>query len=419
MITHRNIISATAGLYIGAPESDEVVHISYLPLAHIYELTILLTVLYRGGAIGFWRGDINGLIEDVQTLKPNMFIGVPRVFNRVYDKVMGELNQSGFLKQMIFNYAFSSKKAALSNGQDSPLWNRLVFKKIKDALGGRVEMIGSGSAPLGKEVQEFLRVATGANVIQGYGLTETCAALTKQLMEDQDTAGHVGPPLPCCEVKLVDVPEMGYTSSKNPQRGEICVRGPNVFIGYYKDEEKTREVLEPNGWFHTGDIGEWLPNGSLKIIDRKKNILKLAQGEYVALEMIETILLRSKYVLQLLIYGSSLKDYLVAVVVPDPETLIPWAKSVGIKDLSIQSLCKREDVKNLIYRDLVQTGTSAKLSGFQLPRQLYLEPEQWTVENECLTPSMKVKRQNLHEKYSEVIEQLYKLPRLDKMQSKL
>jgi len=412
MLTHNNIAASVASTKLSVAMSPEDVHISYLPMAHIYEMLICFVGLACGGSAGFWRGDIVGLLEDIQELRPTLFIGVPRVFNRIYDKVLAGVGDSGKLKQMLFNYAMSSKRAALEAGATSSIWDKIVFKKIQDLMGGRVRMIVSGSAPLSAEVQHFLRVTTGATVKQGYGLTETSALLAVQMECDPNSAGHVGPPAPTCEVKLVDVPEMGYLSVNEPQRGEIVVRGNNVFKGYYKAQDKTDEVLTRDGWFHTGDIGEWQANGVLKIIDRKKNIFKLAQGEYVAVEMIETILTRAKYVMQIFIHGDSLKDYLVAIVVPDAETVIPWAKANGLPE-DMATLAQHPRLKKLLYEDMVATGTASKLNGFQLPRQFHIEPSPWTVENGLLTPSMKAKRPTIKAAYSAQIDKLYTEPRLD------
>jgi long-chain acyl-CoA synthetase len=412
MLTHINLTSAVACCKKDTAFSPTDVHISYLPMAHIYEMLICMVGLAGGGSAGFWRGDILGLLEDIQELKPTIFVGVPRVFNRIYDKVLAGVGDAGKFKQLLFNYALSSKRAALEAGATSSVWDKIVFKKIQDLMGGRVRLIVSGSAPLGAEVHHFLRTVTGAVVKQGYGLTETSALLCVQLDCDLNSAGHVGPPAPANEVKLVDVPEMGYFSANTPQRGEIAVRGNNVFMGYYKAQDKTDEVLTKDGWFHTGDIGEWQPNGTLKIIDRKKNIFKLAQGEYVAVEMIETILTRAKYVMQIFVHGDSLKDYLVAVVVPDAETVLPWAKANGLPT-DMATLSQHPRLKKLLYDDIVATGAAGKLAGFQLPRNIHIEPVPWSVENALLTPSMKIKRPSVKSHYQAVIDKLYTEPRLD------
>jgi len=278
-------------------------------------------------------------------------------------------------------------------------------------VGGRVRLILSGSAPLSPNVHDFLRVCFCCPVIQGYGLTETTAVLTMQDPNDV-TSGHVGMPSVVVEVKLVDVPEMGYTSSTTPQRGEVCARGHSLFKGYYKMPEKTAEVLDRSGWFHTGDIGEWLPNGTLRIIDRKKNIFKLAQGEYVAAEYLETVYLRSPYVMQIFVYGDSFKNFLVAIAVPDPETVLPWAKGQGIKG-DITEVCKDKRTKDLVFNSLAKVAQDAKLKGFERIKNIALEPQAWSIENGFLTPTMKVKRNELQKHYKDVVIQLYAEPRLD------
>jgi long-chain acyl-CoA synthetase len=179
--------------------------------------------------------------------------------------------------------AYDSKKAALaagdlSGGRLAPLWDRLVFAKIRAKLGGEVTMLSSGASPISPGVFDFLRICFGCAVLEGYGMTETACLIT--LTPPGDAAsGHVGPPTPACEVKLADLPEMNYTNADLPYpRGEVCVRGPILFDGYYKDAGATAEALDAQGWLHTGDVGAWLPGGRLKIIDRKKNIFKLAQA---------------------------------------------------------------------------------------------------------------------------------------------
>jgi long-chain acyl-CoA synthetase len=192
-----------------------------------------------------------------------------------------------------------------------------------------VKFILSGSAPLDPRLGEFLKICFGCPVLEGYGLTENAAgALITEL--DETLLAHVGAPLPHLEVKLQDDADTNYKSSNNPPTGEIMLRGGSVFKGYYKDPEKTKEALDPDGWFHTGDIGRWNPNGTLSIIDRKKNIFKLSQGEYVAVEYLEGVYVQATLVQQIWVYGSSYKRYLVAVVVPGAETVEDWAKSNNV-----------------------------------------------------------------------------------------
>jgi long-chain acyl-CoA synthetase len=244
-------------------------YISYLPLAHIYERANQIMGVYGGVAVGFYQGDVFKLMDDFAVLRPTIFCSVPRLYNRIYDGITSAVKSSGVVKKRLFEIAYNSKKQAIINGRTpSAFWDKLVFNKIKEKLGGRVRFMGSGASPLSPDVMDFLRICFGCSVREGYGMTETSCVISA--MDDGDNlSGHVGSPNPACEVKLVDVPEMNYTSDDQPYpRGEICVRGPIIFKGYYKDEEQTREILDGDGWLHTGDIGLWLPGGRLKIIDR-------------------------------------------------------------------------------------------------------------------------------------------------------
>merc|ERR1711879_479724 len=230
--------------------------------------------------------------------------------------------------------------------------------------------------------------------------------------EDQSGAGHVGVPLPCCEIALFDVPEMNYTqhdvvNGKKIERGEICIRGPNVMKGYFKDPAKTAETIDEDGWLHTGDIGMWMQNGSLKIIDRKKNIFKLAQGEYIAPEKIENIYIRSSACMQVFVHGDSLQAQLVVVVVPDPETFVDWCKGKGFAEPSLNNLCKNPAVRKAVLADLNDIGKKALLKSFEMAKNIHLDPEPWTVEKDLLTPTFKTKRPQLQRYYETEIENMY------------
>jgi long-chain acyl-CoA synthetase len=219
--------------------------------------------------------------------------------------------------------------------------------------------------------------------------------------------GGVGPTMTCCEMKLVDIPDMNYFSTDKPHpRGEICARGPNIFVGYYKAEDKTRECLEPNGWFHTGDVGRLQPDGTVAIIDRKKNIFKLAQGEYVAAEKIENVYGRSPFVAQCFVYGDSLKSCLVAIVVPDPEVVAKWAADAKQPN-DLPALCRGAALQKAVFDSMASIGKEAGLKGFELAKAIKLEAEPFSVDNGLLTPTFKLKRPQLKERFEPDIRALY------------
>jgi long-chain acyl-CoA synthetase len=202
----------------------------------------------------------------------------------------------------------------------------------------------------------------------------------------------------------VDVEDQNYSADSD--KGEVCVKGANVFKGYYKDEKKTKEAFDEDGWLHTGDIGMWLPNGALKIIDRKKHIFKLSQGEYIAPEKIEQSIVQSGPVAQVFIYGYSLKSSLVCIVVPDPETFVQWCASNG-ENGTYDELCTNAKVNKLVMGDMCKVGKSRGLKSFELPRKIFLSSEAFSVENGLLTPTFKSKRPQLFQRYKEKIDELY------------
>lgn len=406
MITHGNLIATFSGL---EPKLDMLcrpsdLYLSYLPLAHIFERVVVSAVLYKGGGVGFYQGDPRLLIDDILTLRPSFFVGVPRVFDRIYDKIKSTIDQAGPITKWLFNTAYEAKRKALRNGNTIPLWDLLVFRKFKSRLGGRVKAIISGSAPLTAPVHEFLLICFGCPVIQGYGLTETCAGATIADFDDVNV-GHVGPPIACCEIKLIDVPDMEYYSSSTPPKGEIALRGGHIATGYYKDPQKTAEDFR-DGWFFTGDVGRWNPDGTLSIIDRKKNIFKLSQGEYIAAEKIEGVYARCKYVGQIFVYGDSTKATLVAIVVPNAENLLEWAK-VNNVDGDLATLCKSPIVNSLLMKELDATGKALKLRGFEFVKKIYLHPEEFSTTNDLLTPTFKLRRPQLKKYFTTQLEELY------------
>ncbi|XP_037328253.2 long-chain-fatty-acid--CoA ligase 1a isoform X2 [Pungitius pungitius] len=407
MLTHGNVISNTAGFIrmtegILKPTNTDV-HISFLPLAHMFERVVEGVVLIHGARIGYFQGDIRLLMDDLKTLQPTVFPVVPRLLNRMFDKVFSQANTP--LKKWLLDFAFRRKEAELKSGvvRTDSIWDKLIFKKVQASLGGRVRLIITGAAPVSPTILTFLRAALGCQFYEGYGQTE-CTAGCSMSMPGDWSAGHVGAPLPCNAIKLLDVPEMNYLAANG--EGEVCVKGPNVFQGYLKDPEKTAEAIDKDGWLHTGDIGKWLPSGTLKIIDRKKHIFKLAQGEYIAPEKIETAYSLSDPVAQIFVYGESLQACLVGIVVPDPDILPIWMKKKGIEG-SFSELCKNKDVKNAILEDILRLGKNAGLKSFEQVRDIALHPEQFSIQNGLLTPTLKAKRNELRSLFRDQIDELY------------
>ncbi|XP_014694992.2 long-chain-fatty-acid--CoA ligase 1 isoform X5 [Equus asinus] len=407
MITHQNIVSDCSAFVkmtekVLALTANDT-HISFLPLAHMYEQLMLCVMLCHGAKIGFFQGDIRLLMDDLKALQPTVFPVVPRLLNRMFDRIFGQANTT--LKRWLLDFASKRKEAELRSCiiRNNSLWDKLIFHKIQSSLGGRVRLMVTGAAPVSATVLTFLRAALGCQFYEGYGQTECTAGCCLTIPGDW-TAGHVGAPMPCNLVKLVDVEEMNYLAAKG--EGEICVKGSNVFQGYLKDPEKTAEVLDKDGWLHTGDIGKWLPNGTLKIIDRKKHIFKLAQGEYIAPEKIENIYLRSEPVAQVFVHGESLQAFLIAIVVPDAETVGHWARKKGFEG-SFEELCRNKDVKKAILEDMVRLGKEAGLKAFEQVKGIALHPELFSIENGLLTPTMKAKRPELRNYFRPQIDELY------------
>jgi len=423
LITHGNYCATAAGVitHVGQGVWQQALtfgpddsHLSYLPLAHSFEQVVVTTMLAHGASVGFFQGNIKLLTDDLQTLKPTIFPTVPRLLNKIYDATMSKAKESK-VKENLLKFALKRKQMELEKGifRNNSMWDKIVFKQMHEKLGGRVRAIFCGSAPLSGRVMQFARCALGAIVFEGFGSTESTAICTTQIPGDLET-GVVGPPLPSARIRLVDVPEMDCYAKDG--RGEICVKGPGVFKGYLNDPEKTAEALDDEGWLHTGDIGIWQPNGALKIVDRKKHIFKLSQGEYIAPEKIENVYLGSQYVAQIFVHGDSLKSNLVAVVVPDREVLSSWwarnmrsshAGDSSLSDEQFAALLKDARIKSTILAEMDQVGKKGGLKSFEMVRDIALSPTPWTVENELLTPTFKTKRPALKKLFGREISSMY------------
>ncbi|XP_049580694.1 long-chain-fatty-acid--CoA ligase 3a [Syngnathus scovelli] len=419
MISHSNIMAATTGLAERIPNLGERdTYIGYLPLAHVLELSAELVCITHGCRIGYSSPQTlsdqstkikKGTKGDITILKPTIMAAVPEIMDRIYKNVMAKVEEMNFVQQTLFTLAYYYKLDQLSKGYNTPLCDTLVFRKVRALLGRRVRVLFSGGAPLSAATQRFMNVCFCCSVGQGYGLTETCGAGTVSEVWDY-SSGRVGGPLVCCEIKLKDWVEGGYLHNDKPYpRGEIIIGGPNVTMGYFKNRgEQSDFFVDENGqrWFCTGDIGEFHEDGCLKIIDRKKDLVKLQAGEYVSLGKVEAILKNCFLVDNICAYAKSDQTYAIAFMVPNQKQLQSLADQYGING-SWEELCNNKVIEELVLKIITEAALTAQLERFEIPRKIYLSPEMWTPEMGLVTDAFKLKRKELEKHYSNEIARMY------------
>ncbi|XP_076919858.1 long chain acyl-CoA synthetase 9, chloroplastic-like [Bidens hawaiensis] len=427
MMTHSNVlatVSAVMTIVPGLGAND--VYLAYLPLAHILELAAENLIAAVGSSIGYGSPltltDTSSKIKrgtkgDASVLRPTLMAAVPAILDRVRDGVRKKVDSAGGLSKTLFNLAYNRRLSAINGswfgawGLEKLLWDYLVFRKVQAILGGRIRFILSGGAPLSADTQRFINICLGAPIGQGYGLTETCAGGTFSEYDDT-SVGRVGAPLPCSYIKLINWPEGGYLTSDSPMpRGEIVIGGPNVTLGYFKNDEKTKEVykVDERGlrWFYTGDIGQFHKDGCLEIIDRKKDIVKLQHGEYVSLGKVEAVLSVSPYVDNIMVYANSFHSYCVALVVASQSALESWALQKGIVADDFASLCEMTEIVKEVYSSLVKAAKTGRLEKFEIPAKIKLLPEAWTPESGLVTAALKLKRDIIRKTFSDELAKFY------------
>lgn len=401
MLTHSNFLSniESAAKVFKFYKQDDIV-LSFLPLSHILErMAGHYQSMYHGVPVAYAES-IDQVPENILDIRPTLFVSVPRLFEKIYAKVIENVEMGSFLKRKIFYWAINIGKKyihRIMNHEKIPvmlklkrsLAFKLVFTKISDKLGGRIRFMVSGGAPLSPEIAEFFGSA-GLYVLEGYGLTETSPVIAVNQL-DKFRYGTVGPLLPDVEVKIAD-------------DGEILSRGKHIMKGYYKKEADTSEVIEEDGWFHTGDIGHLDENGFLMITDRKKNIIVTSGGKNIAPQLIENQLIKSKYIEQVLVIGDK-KKYCTAVIVITKEPIIQWANTNNVNISNINEINDNKQVKKLIQSEIDKL--SGGFASFETIKDFFIAPEEFTIENGMLTPTLKVKRKEVEEKYKEQIDSMY------------
>lgn len=385
-------------------------YISYLPSAHSFEQALFAVVCCFGMRCGFFGGDPLKLIkEDLPALKPTFFPSVPRVYNKIFGILNGKINEMTGLKHNVIKGMMNSKIAKYkATGQVTHcLYDMIVFKKFKAVVGGNVRFMVTGSAPIASDVLDFLKCAFCCPIIEGYGMTETSAGSVTTTFGDPKS-GHVGGPLANVKIRLRDIPEMEYLSSANPPKGEICMWGPSIMKGYFKNPEKTAEALS-DGWMASGDVGVINANGSINIVDRAKNIFKLSQGEYIAPEKLENIYIQSQYLAQVWIHGDSLHDFILIFAVLEPTEIDKYvaANQIDEKIANSDDILNDAKLQELVFADIIKLHGENQCNSLEKPKNMMLMREMWTVDNDMVTPTFKLKRNIAKKKYQEQIDKMY------------
>ncbi|KAK1168454.1 long-chain-fatty-acid--CoA ligase 3b [Acipenser oxyrinchus oxyrinchus] len=421
MISHSNLIAGITGMAERIPNlgREHDTYIGYLPLAHVLELSAELVCVSHGCRIGYSSPQTladqstkikKGSKGDTSVLKPTLMAAVPEIMDRIYKNVMTKVEEMNRVQRTLFVLAYNYKMEQISKGYSTPLCDSFVFRKVRSLLGGKTRVLLSGGAPLSAATQRFMNICFCCPVGQGYGLTETCGAGTISEMSDYST-GRVGAPLVCCEIKLKNWEEGGYycTNKPNP-RGEILIGGPNVAMGYYKNEVRNKEdfFVDENGqrWFCTEDIGECHPDGCLKIVDRKKDLVKLQVGEYVSLGKVEAVLKNCSLIDNICAYANSDQSYVIGFIVPNQKQLLALAELKKIRG-TWEEICNNSEMEKEVIRVMAEAAIGGKLEKFETPVKVRLSAEPWTPETGLVTDAFKLKRKALKTHYQDDIERMY------------
>ena len=398
MLSHQNIVSNVIASQKRLPLTyGNAKALSFLPMCHIYERMLLYLYIYSGTKI-YFAESLETIGDNLKEIQPSMMTAVPRLLEKLYDKIYAKGADLSGIKKKLFYWAVDLGLQYEPYGQNGwwyeqklKIARKLIFSKWKEALGGNLDLIASGSAALQPRLARIF-TAAGMTVAEGYGLTETSPVVSVNDMRNgKMRIGSVGPIIEKVEVKIAE-------------DGEILCKGPNIMMGYYKDEEKTNEVLK-NGYFHTGDIGHIDPDGFLKITDRKKAMFKTSGGKYIAPQVIENAMKQSVFIEQIIVVGENQK-FPAALIQLNFDAVEVWAKEKQLSLTADRALwCENTDVQNKVMDEV--NNINERFGQWEKVKEIRLTPDVWSVDDGQLTPTMKLKRKVLKEKYNSLIENIY------------
>lgn len=397
MLSHNNIISNIKATLKVIPINTYDRTVSALPICHVFERMATYLFMYKGARI-YYAERVESIGDNLREVKPHFFTTVPRILEKAYEKIMAKGNELTGVKKELFFWAHGLaeqydpvKPGSAFYRMQLALARKLVFKKWKAALGGEVTGIFCGAAALQPRLARIFNGA-GITVCEGYGQTESSPVIAVNHMEPEDMRfGTVGLPLDGVEVKIA-------------QDGEILVKGPNVMLGYYKRPDLTEQTIDEDGWLHTGDVGTWVEGRFLKITDRKKELFKTSGGKYVAPQVIENQFKESDFIEQVMIIGENRKT-ISAMIVPSFMNLENWAKERGMSYTNREDLLRSAEV--LKHYASIRDGFNKKFSDVEKVKKFVLLPDEWSVDTGELTPTLKLKRKVIMEKYKHVVQEIY------------
>lgn len=397
ILSHNNILSNVKSVYSFFPVDEGCKSLSYLPVSHVYERTNLYIYQYLGVSI-YYAENMGTISDNIKEISPEIFTTVPRLLEKIYDKIIAKGMKLPGIKKSLFFWAVNlglqydlDKPNGLLYRLQLKLANKLIFSKWRDALGGKLRVAVSGGAALQPRLAKIF-TAAGIPVLEGYGLTETSPVLAVNTFEIGGIkSGTVGKPIPGVEIKIAS-------------DEEILARGPNIMIGYFKEPELTKAAIDSDGWFHTGDLGRIEPEGHLKITGRKKALFKTAMGKYISPEHIENKLVESPFIDAALVIGENQK-FAAALIVPDFAHLESWCQGEGIEYTSNEKMVKLPEIRKRILKEIERFNKELG-SAEQIKKIVIMEAE-WTIQSQELTANLKLRRKFICDKYRTAINSIF------------
>ncbi|KAJ2852782.1 medium-chain fatty acid-CoA ligase faa2 [Coemansia erecta] len=407
-LTHKNLIYSAKANYLHYRPKNTTI-LSYMSRAHIYDRILVYFLMLDIVRVGFFSGDVSRVLDDMQVLRPTFFATVPPVLNRMYDKIASNTIGAKGIKGLLCRMAYKSKEKRITSGRGYKhfLWDRIVFNKVAKLFGGEIELAVCGGTIFASQVQNFMRACLSCDVTQVFGQTETSG--TSMCQERQDfSTGTCGVPTPGVDLRLRSIPEMGYNVTDSPcPRGELLIRGDHISKGYYQEPEKTAELME-DGWMVTGDIVTVNTDGTFTIVERIKNAIRSASTVYIEPGPLEVIYSNHHLISQCYVYGSSRIFKLVAIVVPRPETFVPWARNIAKSPKAeLIELCESKEVAEALTQELLKLGSEARVPSPAMIGAVHLEPKPLEqVNSQFYSTALKIRRHLVNQHYMPVFDKL-------------